>query len=731
RPEFFEVSNCKAGVFVPQAQSLTGVSPATPVTDPLTACVANLSAHFGLAFSPTLLATLARDPAGRLPFHQAGAAFDLAGLQSEPLHVRKLPLTSGPYPALVELQGGQCLVAYELSGDDLLVWRPGQTEKVWMPHADIAADFAGGFLSIFGDPDSLRDRDAPWHAKGRHHWFWSELRKERHAFRPVLLASLLINLLAIALPLFSMNVYDRVIPNRASSTLWVLAFGVLMAFVLDYALRRARANVIDEIGRRLDLKLSQKIYGRLLATPLANKQGSTGGLAARVSEYAAVRDFFGSTTVVLVVDLAFMVVFIGVIAYIAGWLALVPLTAIVLMAIAGFRLQRKVVEAARDAQSDHGLQQTLLVESIAGMETLKSMAGEGGMVGRWYRLAEIGTASQQRLRKISASAVGLAATFQQVSTISLIIGGYYLFDAGKITMGAIIAIVMLASRSLSPAGQFAFLLTRARQSKETLDSIERLFDGEDERRKGSLTAPATIRSAAIRLENLEFRYPEAAQPALDNLNLSIRPGERIAVIGRVASGKSTLGRVLCGLYQPTEGAMLIDGIDSRQFRPHDVREAFRYVGQDANLFTGSVKDNLSLGRGDVADEALVRALQTTGADVFLARDSSGFDRAVGEHGRRLSGGQRSFLALARAFVSPSKLLYLDEPTGAMDSATEKLFVERLSQSLTQEQTLVVSTHRPALFALCDRLIVMDNGRIVADGPKEQIIAATGGAESTS
>jgi ATP-binding cassette subfamily C protein LapB len=376
-------------------------------------------------------------------------------------------------------------------------------------------------------------------------------------------------------------------------------------------------------------------------------------------------------------------------------------------------------------QTDHGLQQTLLVESIAGMETLKSMAGEGGMVGRWYRLAEIGTASQQRLRRINTAAVSLATSFQQVSTISLIIGGYYLFDAGKISMGSIIAIVMLASRSLAPAAQIAFLLTRGRQARETLDSIERLFEGADERKLGSVTAPATIRASDIRLENLEFRYPDAPTAALDGINATIGPGERVAIVGRVASGKSTLGRVLCGLYQPTDGAMLIDGIDSRQFRPQDMRECFRFVGQDADLFTGSVKDNLTLGRGDASDDALIAALRTTGADQFIGRDASGFDRTVGEHGRRLSGGQRSFLALARAFVTPAKLLYLDEPTGAMDSQTEKLFVDRLSQSLTPGQTLIISTHRPALFSLCSRLIVLDNGRIVADGPKEQVIAASG------
>jgi ATP-binding cassette subfamily C protein LapB len=239
-----------------------------------------------------------------------------------------------------------------------------------------------------------------------------------------------------------------------------------------------------------------------------------------------------------------------------------------------------------------------------------------------------------------------------------------------------------------------------------------------------------VRSAHLRLEGLEFSYPDAAVASLNAVDLQITPGERIAIIGKVASGKSTLGRILCGLYEPTGGAMLVDGIDSRQYRPQDLRASFRFVGQDAGLFSGTIKDNLSLGAGAVDDEQLLASLRQVGADQFLSRDAGGFDRAVGEAGVRLSGGQRSFLTLARALVSPSKLLFLDEPTGAMDSQTEKLFVERLSQSLTDGQTLVIATHRPALFAICDRLIVLDKGRIVADGPCQEVIAAAGVAQKS-
>jgi ATP-binding cassette, subfamily C, bacterial LapB len=708
-----------------EGEAIEGVT-----ADPLVECVLELARRFGPSLDVSRLEYLPRDGAGRLPGHQAEAALEIADLGFEPLLRRRLSAQAPDYPALIEFAPGDFAVALELREGDILVWRPYSGES-WESRAALKTAPITRFITVYGDLDKQREDEAPWHAKGRGHWFWGELRKEMPAFTPVIVASSVVNLLAVALPLFSMNVYDRVIPNRAEATLWVLAVGVALAFGLEFMLRRARTEVIDEISRRLDLKLSQKIFSRLLAAPLDSRQGHTGALAARVSEYATVREFFASTTVVLVVDVFFLFVFVGVIAIIAGWLALVPIAIIIAMAVAGWILQKRVVAAAQDAQADAGLQQTLLVESLTGMETLKSLGGEGGMIGRWRRLAEVGVHSQQKLRNINALAIGLAQTFQQISTVSLVIGGYYLFAAGQITMGAIIAVVMLAGRSLAPAGQIAYLLTRGRQAQETLDSIARLFEGEDERRRAGTLALGRIERPTIKLENLSFRYPDSSQSALDGLNLTIAPGERIAVVGRVASGKSTLGRVLCGLYAPTDGAMLVDGLDSRQYRPQQLREAFRYVGQDAAIFTGSVKENLALGRREVSDEQMLAALRATGADQFLSRDAGGFDRAVGENGRRLSGGQRSFLALARALVTPCELLFLDEPTGAMDSQTEQLFVERLSQSMTDGQTLVISTHRPALFAVCQRLIVLDNGRVVADGPIQDVIARSGLAGKTT
>ncbi len=690
--------------------------------DSLILAMTRLAAHFGLPDPKAQFDSLPRNEAGLLPFHQVQAALDLAGMNHDIETGKKLPRSPEAYPGIARMEGDVALPVLELNGSDVLVFPSGAQEPVWKPLAEVENDYAGELVTVIANPDRMREQDAPWHAKARHHWFWSELRKERRAFRPVLVASLLINSLALSLPIFSMNVYDRVIPNRAEASLWVLASGVLLAFALEFSLRTARTNVVDQIGRKLDLRLSQKLFSRVLSTPMSGRQGSTGALAARVGEYALVRDFFASTTIVLMVDLAFLVLFIAVIAYIAKWLALVPVVAMILMAIAGLVLQRKVTEAARDAQADMGLQQTVLVESIAGMETLKSVSGERRLLGKWQSLAQVGSNSQLRLRRISSTAISLASSFQQISSVSLVVGGYYLFAAGEITMGAIIAIVMLASRSLAPAGQIAFLLTRGRQAREALDSIEQLFEAEDERKAGSMSLPSAQSGGyRVELENLSFAYPDSPVNALDGINLTITPGERIAIVGRVASGKSTLGRVMCGLYPPTDGAMTIEGIDSRQFRPSELRRAFRFVGQDANLFTGSVRENIALGAPGASDQDVIAALAKSGADQFLARDAAGFDREVGEQGRRLSGGQRAFLALSRAFISPFELLFLDEPTGAMDANTEARLVERLRETLGKEQSLVVATHRPALFDICDRIIVMNNGRIVADGPKAEIL----------
>ncbi|HEX5238651.1 MAG TPA: type I secretion system permease/ATPase [Sphingomicrobium sp.] len=690
--------------------------------DPVLDCLAFLARRSDRPSSPVLLrAGLALSADGRLPFHQVEPALEQVGMRAEPVtrHLKGWP--SGKCPAVLELEDGLAAVLLEVRDRDGLVYAPGVAEPMWVNLAEIAPSFTGRAVVVETDPTRERENERPWDEAKRRHWFWSEIWKVRKEFWPVLLAALVVNLLAFAMPLFTMNVYDRVIPNKAAATLWVLALGVLLALSLDFTLRVARARLIDEVGRKLDAKLSQKLFEKVMNLPMADRQGSTGAMARRVSEYEHVRDFFASTTVVLAVDLTFLFLFLAFITLVGGWLVVVPVAGILFMLTAGISLQKAMGRAALDAQADASLQHSVLVESISGAETLKAVRAEGQMLGRWRRYSSMSAATSERMRKLTAVAVNLASISQQSISVGLLIGGFYRFQAGEMTMGAIIAIIMISGRSLQPVGQLAFLITRGRQAMATLTSLQRMMEVEDERQGAMRSIVPEIRAGHIEFRDVDFRYPNAGRDSLSNVNLKINPGERVGIIGRVASGKSTLGRILCGLYTPTGGEMLVDGLDSRQYHPHQLRDAFRFVAQDSEVFSGTVRENLMLGAAQADDQQLIDAVVRSGADIFLSRDAAGFDLPVGERGSRLSGGQKSLLVLARALVSPSKLLFLDEPTGSMDTQTELYFIEHLKTAIGRDQALIVATHRHNMLSILDRLIVIDGGKIMADGPRDDVL----------
>lgn len=691
--------------------------------DELLDTVAGIAAMFERPFAEGRVKKgLALDEDGFVPLDQIDHALDAVGLRC---HLVRRPLAgwnTQDVPAILLVDGERPLILTDLDGDACSVRLPGASADVRVDRALLEAAYSGQGVIVRHDPSSEAARERPWDEAAKHHWFWSEVWKERGQYAYVMLASFLISLLAFAMPLFTMNVYDRIIPNKAASSLWVLALGAMFAIAVEYGLRLARTGLIDEVGRGIDARLSQRLLDKVLNLPLATQRGSTGALARRVTEYEQVRDFFASTTVVLVTDIFFLFVFVGLIAVLGGWLAVIPIVSMAIMLVMGWLLQRRMSLAVADAQVDTSLLQTTLIESIGSLETVKACRAEGRMLGKWRRLSASNAYTQEEMRKLTATAVNLATLCQQGTSIALIIGGFYLFNAGIISMGAIIAIVMLASRSLAPVGQLAFLMTRGRQAFVTLNSLQLLMDQEDEREKGSRSITPEIRSGRLQLDHAGFRYPDTEREALADISLTIEPGERIGLIGRVASGKSTLGRLLCGLYDPTAGSYRIDGLESRQYDPHDLRETLRFVGQDAELFSGTVRENLLVGANEANDAAIIEAVKRSGADAFIGRDATGFDFHIGERGSRLSGGQRSFLVLARALVTPAHLLFLDEPTGAMDSQTEQLFVHRLRTAIPADQTLILATHRMAVLNLVDRLIVMDNGRIVADGPRDEILA---------
>jgi ATP-binding cassette subfamily C protein LapB len=694
--------------------------------DELLDCIAQVAGLFERPFvAKRITRGLALDQAGYVPLDQIDQALERLGLRCE---LSSRPIKNWPgddVPAILILANGRPVLLKAIEGEQCTLWLPGADLHVETDRVSLQAQLSGHMVIVRNDPAKEMVRERPWEAARSNHWFWAEVWKERDQYGYVILASLLINLIAFALPLFTMNVYDRIIPNKAATSLWVMALGVAFAICVEYSLRLARTSLIDEVGRAVDARLSQRLLDKVLNLPLATRRGSTGALARRVTEYEQVRDFFTSTTVVLVTDILFLFVFVALIAVLGGWLAVIPLVAMAVMFSAGWVLQRKMSVAVANAQTDASLLQTTLFESIGSLETVKACRAEGRMLGKWRRFSASNAQTQEELRSLTAKAVNLATMCQQGTNVALVIGGFYLFSVGTISMGAIIAIVMLASRSLAPVGQLAFLMTRGRQAFVTLASLQMLMEQDDERDKGSQSIVPEIRHGRLQLDHVGFAYPEAGSETLSDISLMIEPGERIGIIGRVASGKSTLGRLLCGLYEPTNGSYAIDGLDSRQHQPHDMRAKLRFVGQDAELFSGTIRENLIIGSEKASDADIIEVITKSGADSFIGRGASGFDFHIGERGSRLSGGQRSFLVLARALTDPAHMLFLDEPTGAMDSHSEKLFVERLQGAILPRQSLIIATHRTAVLSLVDRLIVMEKGRIVADGPRDEILARAG------
>ncbi len=518
--------------------------------DPVLDCLAFLARRADRPSSPVLLrAGLALSEQGTLPFHQIEPALDQVGMRGAPMVRRLKGWPSQRLPAILELRDDRAAVLLETRAGDGLIFAPGVAEPFWVALEELHSAHTGKAVFVEADPSREREGERPWDKAKRSHWFWSEVWKERGAFWPVMLAALIVNFLGLAVPLFTMNVYDRVIPNKAIPTLWVLALGVMLALLFDFGLRLARSRLVDEIGRTLDAKLSQKLFEKVMNLSMASRQGSTGALAKRISEYELVRDFFASTTVVLLVDMSFLVIFLIFIAILAGWLVAIPLVGIALMAVAGFTLQKQMGRTTLDAQADASLQHSVLVELIGGLETLKAARAEGQMLGRWRRYSAMTAATNEKMRRSTAVAVNLASSSQQIMSVALLIGGFYKFNNGDISMGAIIAIVMLAGRAMSPVGQFAFLMTRAKQALTTMDLLQEMMEVQDERQTAARSMVPEIRVGKIELDHVDFAYPNVPVNALSDINLKIEPGERIGIIGRVASGKSTLGRLLCGLYR--------------------------------------------------------------------------------------------------------------------------------------------------------------------------------------
>lgn len=555
---------------------------------------------------------------------------------------------------------------------------------------------------------------------GHGHWFWGTLLSSLSIYRDVLIASVLINLFAVASPLFTMNVYDKIVPNLAFDSLWVLSVGVTIVFAFDVIMRQLRSHFIDIAGKKSDVLLSARIFAKVMGIRMEARPASTGAFAKHLQEFESIREFFTSATVSTLVDLPFAFFFLFIIWIFAGYMAVIPLIAIIVMTIYSLYIQgplrRSIEEGSRLASQKYAN----LIEGIAGLEAVKILGAQGNFQYKWEQAVSHMASWGIETRRITNSVSALATFSQQFSTVALVIYGVYLISDAQITMGGIIASVMLSSRIIAPLAQLSVLSTRFNQARTALTILGNIMQSPSEQEEGQHYIQHSLLRGKIEFDNVSFSYPESEQLSLRNINLQINPGEKVAIIGRVGAGKTTLEKLLLGLYKPSSGSIRVDGYELAQIHPAVLRRNIGCVPQDITLFFGSIRDNIIVGHPLVDDGRVLRAAHRAGVTQFSNRDPNGLERQVGEGGRLLSGGQRQAIALARALLMEPPMLLLDEPTSNMDNRSESLIKEELAK-LDPQTTLVLITHRTTMLDAVQRLIVLDQGMIVADGPREQVL----------
>lgn len=652
-------------------------------------------------------------------FDQIDRAAARSGLNAERIDSAADKLTDADLPALIICPGGQAVALLTKTGRNQFQTPNGDITRKQL--RALKTEMVLSFSAVYLNSSDRADVTGHQEYENKH-WLRSALAPFWKSYINVAIAALFINFIGLATPIFIMNVYDRILPNQATSSLWVLAAGVSAALAFDLLLKKSRAAIIDYTGREADRKLAYTLFEKVLHSRLSHRPASTGEFASRIGQYEFVREFFTSNTISVLIDSTFVFVFLAVIYYLTGWIAVIPAIAFVLVVIVGLIAQHRIGKRVARAANEAAERNALLVESVSTIETVKALRAEAHLLRKWALLTNNSSKTSEDIKQISSGAANTTSFIQQMVSIGIVVSGAYAFAAGDISTGAIIATVMLSSRAVAPLGQISMTLARVRQVILSLRILGAIMIQPEDRPLSTGFVNREVRSGQIKLDAVEFVYPNTDNAVLSDVNLNIKEGERVGIIGKIGSGKTTLGKLLGGLFEPSSGRLLLDGIDIRQYHPHEVRKAVAFVGQASDLFTGTLKENLLIAKPGATDEEIINAAQKAGVDEFASRHPRGFDMPVGERGDQLSGGQKQAVTIARLLMNQPKVVFLDEPSGAMDMASERKLVASLKKSFLPETTLIISTHRYSLLEMVDRIIVIDNGRIVGDGPKETVLA---------
>ncbi|MCB1650991.1 MAG: type I secretion system permease/ATPase [Alphaproteobacteria bacterium] len=696
------------------------------ITMPLVDCLRILAGHYGRRTSNAALTAGLPIPATGITPNLLIRAAERAGLIATLADRSVKSLSIAPnLPCIVALKDNQACIVWDIRKSEkgqlefIVQFAETPDDKQALTQ-DQFKDLYAGYAFFIRPVARVDDRAGPAEIDTGRNWFWATFWKNKTLYKEVVLAAVLINLFGVAGSIFIMNVYDRVVPNSAFETLWVLAAGIMTVYVFDFMLRNLRAHFLDHAGRRADVIISAQLFEQILGMTMKDRPPSAGVLASNMKEFETLRDFFTSTTMTALIDLPFVLLYILFIVMIGGPVAIAPFVAIFLIIGMGLFLQKPLQKVTKESLHESALKNALLFETIIGLETIKVQAAEGHTQRSWEELTDKASRTAVKSRQISAFAQNWAMLIQQITSAVIVIIGVYLISNGDLKMGGLIACVILSGRAMAPLAQVAGLLTRFSQSRHALNQLDDLMRKNVERPAGKHFITMPHMQGKVEFRDVTFAYPSQSTPAVDHLSFTINPGEKVGIIGAVGSGKTTLERLLINLYEPSSGSVQIDGTDVRQIDPGDLRRSVGAVQQSPQLFFGSVRENITMGHETAPDRAVLKAAELSGVMEFLRDSAAGLDTQVGERGEALSGGQRQAVAIARALLYDPPILVLDEPTASMDPASENRLKTHLS-ALCQNKTTILITHKGAMLTLVDKLILLDRGRLVAFGPKDEVI----------
>ncbi|SUO93401.1 type I secretion system permease/ATPase [Suttonella ornithocola] len=566
-------------------------------------------------------------------------------------------------------------------------------------------------------------------------WFWKVIWRFRRYYYQVIITTFVINFLALVSSLYVMNVYNRVIPNKAYDTLWALSIGVVLAIIFEFIAKLIRGHLTDIAGKKADLIISSALFRRVLQLKMKDKPISSGSYANNLRDFESVRDFMTSASLLSFVDLPFFFLFIFVMFTIAGPLAFIPLSIMPLVVIVGLFAQIPLAKSINESMRESSQRQGLAVEAIEGVETLKANNAFSWAQKKWDHYTAKTAASSIKTKDYSMLVTSFATGMQQLNTVALVLVGTYLIHAqvpeNRISMGALIACVILSGRALAPIAQIAGLAVRFQQARVALKGVNGIAERPIERHPDRQYIILDHVQGRYTIENCDFAYGKDSRKVIDNLSLNIKSGEKVAILGRIGSGKSTLLKLMSGLYEQEKGMIALDDVDIRQIDPYFLRHNVALLGQAPRLFLGSLRDNMDMARADgfFSDEVLINALRRFGLERIVQNHPMGLDMPIGEDGAGLSGGQRQIVALARMTLKSPSVVLLDEPTNGLDQNTEQQVLSALKDWIG-DKTMIVVTHRPQILALIDRIIVMEQGKIVMDGPKKAVLERLSGQPSS-